>query len=195
MQFIVGFGLTDAGKLFAGKHVHHSCAADTRVHHHETGMIGANFADDRRAFSKRMCAHGGKNPVRFAGWNDRESLSFVRHVKRIESENFTGAFHISADRDPRFVEQHPDLRGFTDFAQSAGDPAARWIAQRADIFARGEHRLDQPIQRGSVARNFGFKLQPLPHGHNCDPMHGNRPADDDFVAGSRTPSMDIDAIN
>jgi hypothetical protein len=41
--------LTDAGKLFAGKHVHDPRAADARVHHHESRMIGAELPpDDRR---------------------------------------------------------------------------------------------------------------------------------------------------
>ena len=134
---------------------------------------------------KRMRAHGGEHGFRLGWRNDREQLPFVRHVKRIESENLARALHFLADRNRRFVEQHAHLRALRDLGQRARNSAARRIAQNVDVFSRGENRFDEAVQRRGVARDFAFKFEALAHRHDRDAVHRHRAAHDDLVADLR----------
>ena len=64
--------------------------------------------------------------------DDDQALALVRHVERIEAEDFARAAHLFLDRDAHFVQQEADagLRG--DLVQAAGDAAAGRIAQHVD---------------------------------------------------------------
>ena len=44
------------------------------------------MADHGSANSQRVCAHGGKDPIRVFRWHEGEQLALVRHLKGIETE-------------------------------------------------------------------------------------------------------------
>ena len=54
--------------------------------------------------------------VGVVGRDDRQQLSLVGDVKRIEPEYFAGALDFLADRDARLVEQHAGAGALRDFA-------------------------------------------------------------------------------
>src|SRR5438552_2939040 len=108
---------TDSRKLFAGKHVDDTGAADACFHHDKTGMIARDFTDDGGVLTKAMRFHGAQDEIDILRGDNGEKLSFVRNIKRIEAENLAGAFHFFADRNARLVEKHPNFRRLRDFSK------------------------------------------------------------------------------
>ena len=48
----------------------------------------------------------------------------------------------------------------------------------------GQHRLHQSMQRGGIAPDLAFKLQPFAHRHNGHAVVAHRSADEDSIAGT-----------
>ena len=82
--------------------------------------------------------------------DNRDQLSFVRDIERIEPQKFTGAAHFFAHWNAfsSISMLTPRLRG--DFVQSAGEAAARGVAQARKL--RG-YRQHVRHQLGAAERN------------------------------------------
>src|SRR6266487_2672377 len=182
---------TDSRKLFAGKHVDDTGAADARFHHDKTGMIARDFANDGGVLTKGMRFHGAQHKIDILRGDKGEKLSFVRNIKWIEAEDLAGAFHFFANRNARLVEKHPNFRRLRDFSKRACDSATRRVAQNVDVDLRGEHGVDQAIQRCGVTGDLGFEFQTFAHRHDRDAMHRNRSAQQNLVADLRAARMNI----
>ena len=76
----------------------------------------------------------------------------------------------------------PTFAALCDLRKCAGHAASSRIAQNVDIDLGGNHGRDKFMQRCGIARDFRFKLKSFAHRHDRDAVHGNRSADDDFVA-------------
>ena len=86
----------------------------------------------------RLIAQKGECFLRRMGADEGDETSFVRHVERVEAEDFTRAAHILADRDGSFIDVNVQPRRLGDFDQRAGEAAARQVAQAVDANPRVE---------------------------------------------------------
>ena len=126
--------LTDPGELLAREHIHHSGAADACLHHHKPRMLINHFADDSGFLAKRVCTQSVQRRIDIFWRGDGEQFAFVRHIKRIQSENFARTFYFFVYRDRCFIEEHADLCRLRDLGERAGyaatqrDQRIRWMS-------------------------------------------------------------------
>jgi hypothetical protein len=151
----------------------------------KAGMVGGDFADDRR-FAPSGCARIAARTRPASAGDDREQLAFVGDVKRIEPENFARAFDFLANRDARFVEQHADARAAWAISrQRAGDAAARRVAQDVDVPPAASIASTRPFS-GAVSLAISVSnSSPSRTDMMAMPCTAIWPAEHDLVAGPR----------
>ncbi len=154
-------------------------------------MAGNRFADYDGVAPQWVTVHRFEDTLRFICGDDGNELPLVCNVQRVEPENFARTFHLLLDRNFLFDDFQADLCALGKLLERACNSATRWISQRANIRAGGEHRFDERMQWSRIALKLRFKLQPLSYRHDRDAVLGNLPTDDDGVAGANVLRIDI----
>src|ERR1039458_7727033 len=159
-------------------------------------MIGNHLSDHGSFAAQRVLAHALDNFIRCLSGNDRNQLTLISHIKRIESQYFAGALDGFTDWNIALLQQHSDLRLAGNFIQGGSYAAAGWIAQAVDsrhsVAAHHfEHYVNQAMEWRAVAFNRPFKLQVLPLRHDRHAVIANESAENDLVARTRAIRGDL----
>ena len=130
-----------------------------------------------------MGSHGLQDGVGILGVDNDQADSLVGHVERVEAKEFAGRLGRVGNREARLqLDPHPSRGG--DLVQGTGDASAGRVAQDVDALGSdGEQGLGQSAQGGRVALQVGLEAEPLANRENHHAVDGDRPADEDHVAG------------
>src|SRR6478752_5678843 len=63
-----------------------------------------------------------------------------------------------------------------------------------DVGTRGDHRLDQSVQRCAVRLDRGAELESLPATHDRHPVHPDFAADQHDITGTGSPRANVDTV-
>jgi len=85
------------------------------------------------------------------GGDENSEASFIRHVKRVEAEDFAGTLHRFVDWNQRFVQLDADVAVRSDLVQRCREASARQIAQAMDLDSGVQQRFDRRPDVGAVA--------------------------------------------
>src|ERR1700756_2903443 len=182
---------TDSRQLFPEQRIQHARAADLGVHEHHPRMIGNDFSDDARIVSQRVLPHASHNRIGGAPGHNCDQLAFVGHVKRIQSQNLTGAANRVAYRDLGLAHQHPDFGAHRDLIQYRGHAATGRIAQAMYLQADVQHVGHEFMQGRAVALNHAFKLQVLALRQDGHAVIADVAAQNDLVAWTGAVRRDV----
>ncbi len=148
--------LTNPWQLFAKHDIQNASATHPGLHPHHARVFRNYFSNHFRITAQGMILHVLQHRIgRIRSYNGQQ-FSFIRHVQRIESEDFAGTLHGFAHRNPIFVQQHADLRLRCDFVQGSRHAYARRIAHAVDRMVaaliashratRIQHAIQQSVQ-------------------------------------------------
>ena len=98
-----------------------------------------------------MCAQSLQRGIDIFLRNDGEQFAFVRHIKRIQSENFARAFYFFVYWDRCFIEEHADFCRLRDLGERAGYAATSGIAQDVNVDPVSKNRSDQSSCSGALS--------------------------------------------
>src|SRR5271166_6489313 len=106
----------DSRQLIAGEHVDDALAAERCLHRYHAGRFARDLADDGCIAAGGLGPHRRQHPVRIGGRHDRDELSLVGEVERVEPEDLADATHRLLDRQVAFADPDADANSFSTVA-------------------------------------------------------------------------------
>jgi tRNA U38,U39,U40 pseudouridine synthase TruA len=122
----------DARQLLARQQIHDSARPKGCSHSYQTGNIVSHCADDVGVPAQRVSTHRGPHIFGAFRRNNRNQLSFIRNIERIEAQQLTDSPHLLTNRNSFFfhLDTHSGLPG--NLVERRGKPAARGIPKTSN---------------------------------------------------------------
>src|SRR3974390_463581 len=95
------------------------------------------------------------------GRNNRDELSFISDVQRVESEHLACPADFLAYGNRAFIKLHPHLGTRGNLIERARKAAPGWVPQAMDLWSRFEQARNQGMQSRRIGGYLRFELQAL----------------------------------
>src|SRR5215471_9650168 len=148
-------------------------------------MPFAHRTDNAGLSAEFMRTHGGYHLLNVFRRDDRGQLAFIRDIQRIQPQQFTCAPDFIPNGDCPLLNLDTDLSLLCDLIQSAGQPAASWVAHAPDLRGRAEHSRHQFMKRSRITFDFGIEFQTFSLRQNGDAMIPKGTAENHPVSRTR----------
>src|SRR5579863_858765 len=176
-------GLTDSRQLFPAQHVHDAVAADAALQDYRAAGALFHSADSNGSLRDCDSFHHFESLLGLRCRDKHRKTAFIRHVQRIEAENFAGALNNFIDRNRDFFQIDADLAVASNLVQGRRQAATGQVAQAVNLDSGIQECFDRGPDVVGVAENWGLELQSLAHGENCNAVTAEIAADDDHISG------------
>ena len=155
----------------------------------------SHVADDRRRHANRVLAQGRERFIGLLRRHERDELTFVGDVQRVDAEDLAGAHDLGPHGHPVLDDRHAELGRQGDLVEHRGDPTTRGVSHAVQVLAASlQQRLGQRPQRRRVAADVGAQLQLAAGEHDRDAVITDRSGHQDLVAWLHQLGSQCDAV-
>ena len=184
----------DARQLVAGQPVDDAPAAEAGAHLHEVVRVGHHLADQRRLRPSGWARMAASSRSACSGGTIATSLPSLATYSGSRPRNSQAASTCALHRDGGFVDEHADagLRG--DLVQRRRQPAARRVAQHAQL-GHGRRPSPPPGRAARRCPTAGRCRRPATRAATSPPCRGRRSCRRRRMRspGPRAVARDVDA--